>query len=76
MNIDLFLDLEALKWFLRGLPKVSRARALYNICRHTMTGPVRSRVLWDLCKRILKNTIPGDFVECGVWKGGSAGLMS
>lgn len=40
-----------------------------------MTSARRSKMLWNLCKHVLKNQVPGDFVECGVWKGGSAGLM-
>lgn len=31
--------------------------------------------LYQQIRYIEKNQLPGDFVECGVWKGGSAGLM-
>lgn len=62
-------------WFVRGLPDFHRAHALFAIRRHTMTSAKRSKLLWKLCKQVLKNQIPGDFVECGVWRGGSAGLM-
>jgi O-methyltransferase len=62
-------------WFLQGLPDYQRARALFAIRNHTMTSVTRSKLLWKLCKLVLKNNIPGDFVECGVWRGGSAGLM-
>lgn len=40
-----------------------------------MTWPTRAKLLWDTCTKILKNNVEGDFVECGVWRGGSAGLM-
>lgn len=40
-----------------------------------MTTCVRSKLLWDLCENVFRKGIAGDFVECGVWKGGSAGLM-
>lgn len=62
-------------WFLQGLPDFHRAYALFAIRRHTMTSARRSKLLWQLCKQVLKNQITGDFVECGVWRGGSAGLM-
>ena len=41
-----------------------------------MTTPERCRNLWDLCQTILTNKIPGSFVECGVWRGGSAATMA
>lgn len=62
-------------WFLQGLPSVARATALFRVRRYTMTSPTRCKHLWDLSKRVLDASIPGDFVECGVWRGGSAGIM-
>src|SRR5690554_165612 len=38
----------------------------------TMTSPERIKVLLDAVEYVYKNKIPGDFVECGVWKGGSS----
>lgn len=43
--------------------------------RYTMTGPVRCRALWNQCQQMLHAGIPGCFVECGVWRGGSAAIM-
>jgi hypothetical protein len=40
-----------------------------------MTTVIRCRLLWNLCEYISLEDLQGDFVECGVWKGGSAGLM-
>ena len=62
-------------WFLQGLPDIAKAKALFLIRNYTMTSVTRSKMLWNLCKKVLKEDIPGDFVECGVWKGGSAGIM-
>jgi len=39
---------------------------------YTMTSPERIKVLIDAVKYIVKNKISGDYVECGVWKGGSS----
>lgn len=36
----------------------------------------RCYALYQSVHYILQNNIPGDFVECGVWKGGSAMLMA
>jgi hypothetical protein len=62
-------------WFLKGLPSLPRARAMFAAKRHTMTTPRRCRALWDVCETILRKNVPGAFVECGVWKGGSAAIM-
>ncbi|NDB36190.1 MAG: hypothetical protein EB023_12825 [Flavobacteriia bacterium] len=43
---------------------------------HTMTSPQRAKLLWKLCRQAIDRNVPGDFVECGVWKGGSAGIMA
>jgi O-methyltransferase len=40
-----------------------------------MTNPKRCKHLWDICNEIMDEHVQGDFVECGVWKGGSAGVM-
>ncbi len=41
-----------------------------------MTTPVRCRALWDQSCQVLQTDIPGSFVECGVWRGGSAAVMA
>jgi len=38
---------------------------------YTMTDPERIVGLISAVKYVVKNQIPGDFVECGVWRGGS-----
>ncbi len=38
---------------------------------HTVTTPPRIFSLIEAVKHITNNDIPGDIVECGVWKGGS-----
>jgi predicted O-methyltransferase YrrM len=40
-----------------------------------MTTFERCRSLWDLSQMVLRQNVPGAFIECGVWLGGSAGLM-
>ena len=43
---------------------------------YTMTSIERGYSLFKAVEYIVKNKIPGDFVECGVWKGGSCMLMA
>src|SRR6476661_4296757 len=45
-----------------------------RIEKHTLTakqGPVALWVLYKSIEYIVKNDIPGDIAECGVWNGGS-----
>lgn len=42
----------------------------------TGTGPVRVDALITAVKHVVEENIPGDFVECGVWKGGSIMAMA
>lgn len=72
----MFPDPARVRWALRGLPDLALARTLYQISTHTMTRPTRAKVLWRLCKEALRAEVPGDFVECGVWMGGSAAVMA
>lgn len=37
----------------------------------TMTSPERVHALVQAVEYVVRNDIPGDFVECGVWRGGS-----
>ena len=43
---------------------------------HTMSTPIDIATLYELVIHINKYKIEGDFVECGVWKGGSVGVMA
>jgi hypothetical protein len=44
---------------------------IHSVKPYTMTTPERLFALIQAVKYIVKNNIPGDIVECGVWKGGS-----
>ncbi len=43
---------------------------------YTMTSVERGYSLFKAVEYIVKNNIPGDLVECGVWKGGSCMLIA
>jgi hypothetical protein len=49
-----------------------------NIVRgYTMTSVERINALYDSLEYIRENDIEGDFIECGVWRGGNIlGIMS
>lgn len=46
---------------------------VYNLCKpYTMTSPERMYALYKAVAYVLDRNIKGDFVECGVWRGGSS----
>ncbi|WP_222706986.1 TylF/MycF/NovP-related O-methyltransferase [Neolewinella aurantiaca] len=50
---------------------------LYKDCRpFTMTSPERMYSLYNSVNYVLDKKIPGDFVECGVWRGGSSMMIA
>ena len=51
-------------------------RKYQEIEPYTVTSIERVSALLDSVKYVINNKIEGDFVECGVWKGGSCMLMS
>ncbi|HMI66075.1 MAG TPA: TylF/MycF/NovP-related O-methyltransferase [Cyclobacteriaceae bacterium] len=49
----------------------------YYACKpYTMTGVQRMYALYQSVHYIIKNKISGDFVECGVWKGGNPMIIA
>lgn len=45
---------------------------LLKAVRHfTMTSPERILAMRDAVRRVCEHNVPGDIVECGVWRGGS-----
>lgn len=50
---------------------------IYTKCKpFTMTSAERMYALYKATEYVVKAKIPGDFVECGVWKGGSAMIIA
>lgn len=43
---------------------------------YTMTSEARAKALFDAVNHVVDANIPGAFVECGVWKGGSSMLIA
>ena len=47
-------------------------RIFNTVNPYTMTSPERVAALVEAVRYVVANDIPGDFVECGVWRGGSS----
>lgn len=48
---------------------------VWPVWAHTMVGMYRLNNLQDLMEAVLQNNIPGDFIETGVWRGGTCIFM-
>lgn len=67
IRVDLPFDLSGEQTFME----------IYQKCKpYTMTSIERMYALHQAVLYVVKNKIPGDFVECGVWKGGSSMMIS
>lgn len=52
-------------------------KKIYDQCKvFTMTNKEKMYTLYKAVEYVVKAKIPGDFVECGVWRGGSAMLIA
>ena len=69
----------------RGLSLVERSDSdiepefwnLYRLCASaTMTGAERMYALYKAVQYVVSRDVPGDVVECGVWRGGSSMLCA
>lgn len=50
--------------------------AARKVSTHTMSSFERLATLWSQVRHLDQTGVPGDLVECGVWKGGSSGMMA
>lgn len=59
------------------LPDISAQdrRIIDATAGYTMTGPERRFALIESIRYLVQANVPGDFVECGVWRGGSVLTM-
>lgn len=52
------------------------AEVEHHVRNNSMLSEIRLKNIVDISSYLLQNNIYGDFVECGVWKGGSVALMA
>lgn len=59
-------------------PDVSESdrRLLARAARFTMTSLERQVALLEAVRYVIRRGVPGDFVECGVWRGGSSMIVA
>lgn len=61
---------------LKDLRQINKLRLFSAVKPYTMLGYLRLSKLYELASNLEERKIPGSFVECGVWNGGSAGIIS
>ena len=64
------------KAFSRNLFHLERFMLFMKVLPYTMAGYERLSNAYQLAKRAEKENLQGAFVECGVWKGGTMGIMA
>jgi len=70
------------KWhFLRGIPvkdfaRLSKVRMAFAVRPYTMLSYARLSKLYETASYLQRERVKGNFVECGVWNGGSAGMVA
>jgi O-methyltransferase len=67
-------DAQAVQDALRTATPQDR-RIIERALPYTMTGVARLQALIDAVRHCQRREVPGDFVECGVWRGGSVLAM-
>lgn len=65
-----------MNWLQSAAESFNEKRIRRMIARKSMIDPVRAGNLLRLAQRIEEERIPGDVVECGVYRGGSAATMA
>lgn len=73
-------ELQSLSGSMNNVSDIEQDAAFMNLYSQvkpfTLVGLERSYALYKAVQYIIKNHIQGDFVECGVWRGGSCMLMA
>lgn len=76
MLTELLTKVSYIKDLIILLPNVERIRLFIKTRENTMVTPNRLNNLFELAEHCEEKNISGSFVECGVWKGGSAAVMA
>jgi len=61
----------AVRWRLPDIDPDTRA-IFHRVAPYTMTSPERIAAVCDAVRYVSRANIPGAYVECGVWRGGSS----
>ena len=71
-----FLSTIHIKDFLHIRKNTPKIKVIFKVKPYTMLSYPRLATLYDLASDLEANKINGSFVECGVWNGGSGGMVA
>lgn len=75
--VDLYYSLDFIKKdFLQNLFSIPKFLLFLRVRSYTMVSYERLSNAYELAQAVEAQKLPGAFVECGVWKGGSVSLMA
>jgi|SRR5215469_2997713 len=63
-------------WVARDSAGLFRARSVYSVMPYSLVGASGLEATFDAASDLVSKNIPGDFVECGVARGGCAALLA
>jgi hypothetical protein len=73
-------DIPTVRWVRKYLVhdpfNFKKQRLFRRVIHYTMCSYERLTNVYELVRLVEKERLPGAFVECGVWKGGCAGVMA
>lgn len=61
---------------IKDFAQLSKLRLAFAVRPYTMLSYPRLSKLYEVARRLHEEGINGSFVECGVWNGGSAGIVA
>jgi O-methyltransferase len=64
------------RWLAGDRAGLLRAKSVYRVMPASLVGASGLEATFDAASELVQNGIPGDFVECGVARGGCAALMA
>jgi O-methyltransferase len=66
----------AARWLAGDRAGLFRAQSVHSVMPYSLVGASGLEATFDAATGLVRNGIPGDFVECGVARGGCAALMA
>jgi O-methyltransferase len=73
---QIYLRNVALRWLARDHAGLFRAKSIYNVMPYSLVGASGLEATFDAALDLTNRGIEGDFVECGVARGGCAALLA
>ena len=79
--VNLHAKMVFLRWQLKNIPisdlrQIGKVRLMCKVIPYTKLNYTRLAKLYEIAKTLESEKLQGNLVECGVWRGGSAGIVA